>query len=66
MELKLSELAALLGTEVRGKHRGSKAVSLCTDSRALKRDKCSGPSRARNSTDIHSRTNHSKREGMRP
>jgi UDP-N-acetylmuramoyl-tripeptide--D-alanyl-D-alanine ligase len=36
MELKLSELAAMLGTEVRGKHRGSKAVRLCTDSRALK------------------------------
>jgi UDP-N-acetylmuramoyl-tripeptide--D-alanyl-D-alanine ligase len=36
MELKLSELAALLGTEIRGKYRGSKAVRLCTDSRALK------------------------------
>ncbi|MDB5102817.1 MAG: UDP-N-acetylmuramoylalanyl-D-glutamyl-2,6-diaminopimelate/D-alanyl-D-alanyl ligase [Fibrobacteres bacterium] len=36
MELRLSELAAMLKTEVRGKHRGSKAVRLCTDSRALK------------------------------
>jgi UDP-N-acetylmuramoyl-tripeptide--D-alanyl-D-alanine ligase len=37
MELKLAELAALLGTRVVGKHRGAKAVSLCTDSRALKK-----------------------------
>ena len=37
MELKLSELAAMLETQVRGKHRGAKAVSLCTDSRALKK-----------------------------
>jgi UDP-N-acetylmuramoyl-tripeptide--D-alanyl-D-alanine ligase len=37
VELKLSELASLLGTEIRGKHRGSKTVRLCTDSRALKR-----------------------------
>ena len=37
MELKLSELAAMLGTKVVGKHKGSKAVRLCTDSRALKK-----------------------------
>jgi UDP-N-acetylmuramoyl-tripeptide--D-alanyl-D-alanine ligase len=37
MELKLAELAELLGTRVVGKHRGAKAVSLCTDSRALKK-----------------------------
>ncbi|MDQ3000924.1 MAG: UDP-N-acetylmuramoyl-tripeptide--D-alanyl-D-alanine ligase [Fibrobacterota bacterium] len=37
MELELSEMAAMLGTEVRGKHRGSKAVRLCTDSRSLKK-----------------------------
>jgi UDP-N-acetylmuramoyl-tripeptide--D-alanyl-D-alanine ligase len=36
MELKLSEMAAMLGTEIRGRHRGSKTVRLCTDSRALK------------------------------
>ena len=37
MELSLGELARLLGTEVRGKHRAGKGVTLCTDSRALKR-----------------------------
>jgi UDP-N-acetylmuramoyl-tripeptide--D-alanyl-D-alanine ligase len=37
VELKLSEMAALLGSEVRGKARSGKAVQLCTDSRALKR-----------------------------
>jgi UDP-N-acetylmuramoyl-tripeptide--D-alanyl-D-alanine ligase len=37
MELKLAELAEMLGARVVGKHRGAKAVSLCTDSRALKK-----------------------------
>ncbi|MBW8889000.1 MAG: UDP-N-acetylmuramoyl-tripeptide--D-alanyl-D-alanine ligase [Fibrobacteres bacterium] len=37
MELKLSEMAEMLGAQVVGKARGSKAVSLCTDSRALKK-----------------------------
>jgi UDP-N-acetylmuramoyl-tripeptide--D-alanyl-D-alanine ligase len=41
VELKLGELAKLLGTEVRGKARRGRgpaaAVQLCTDSRALKR-----------------------------
>lgn len=37
MELDLAEMAALLGTTVVGKARGSKAVRLCTDSRAVKR-----------------------------
>jgi len=37
MELKLAEMAGMLGSRVVGKARGSKAVSLCTDSRALKK-----------------------------
>jgi UDP-N-acetylmuramoyl-tripeptide--D-alanyl-D-alanine ligase len=37
MELKLSEMAEMLGTRVVGKHRGSKVVRLCTDSRALEK-----------------------------
>lgn len=37
MELKLSELAQLLNSKVQGKIRTGKKVSLCTDSRKLKR-----------------------------
>lgn len=37
MELKLDEMAKLLGTHVVGKHLGRKSVSICTDSRALKK-----------------------------
>lgn len=37
MELKLGEMAEIMGTQVVGKGRASKAVRLCTDSRALKR-----------------------------
>ncbi len=37
MELKLAEMAEMLEAQVVGKARGSKAVSLCTDSRALKK-----------------------------
>lgn len=37
MELKLAEMAKMLEAQVVGKARGSKAVSLCTDSRALKK-----------------------------
>lgn len=37
MELKLAEMAEMLGSQVVGKARGSKTVSLCTDSRALKK-----------------------------
>lgn len=36
MELNLGELAKMLGVEIQGKHRASKKVNLCTDSRALK------------------------------
>ena len=37
VELKLDEMARMLGTHVVGKHLGRKSVGICTDSRALKK-----------------------------
>ncbi len=37
MEISLGELARLLGVTIKGKHRPTKLVRLCTDSRTLKR-----------------------------